>query len=448
MRINLKTAVLGTVVAMLVAACGSPSGGSATGSGDSGGTGGKNAAAQKAAKDLGIDLSKCPTDITKPLTGTVKIGATLALTGPVAAALAPVGQGQQAAVDYYNASGKLPVKLQLILKDDQFAPDKTQTAVQQLIQSDKVDLLDGVIGSANIAAARQLAQQYCVPIIAGNAGAQSANQPSKFPFTTIWSLPSYVDVDGWVQWLKEKFPQGAKIATYTANTESGQDYLTAIQKLTQGTKYQVVSKTTIDATDSSSPASQVTQMKASGANVLFAAPSPSGQCAAVIKEVANQGWKLDAFMLTSQCSPLALVSPAGAAAQGVLCNLYINDPQAATAASDTGLQDIITAVKKYAPGSPIVGSTMSGWSETEVLAKAMEQAATSPLGLSRLGILYAATHMTYQSSTILPGYSLNYPKDEVAMEGTQFSSFDTASGQWKKEQTFDFNGQTTGEASN
>ena len=79
------------------------------------------------------------------------------------------------------------------------------------------------------------------------------------------------------------------------------------------------------------------------------------------------------------------------------------------------------------------------------------KAAKSPLGLSRLGILYAATHMTFQSSTMLPGviYSLNYLKDEVAMESAQLSSFNSAaSGQWQKVQVYNFNGQTTtGEAS-
>jgi ABC-type branched-subunit amino acid transport system substrate-binding protein len=190
-------------------------------------------------------------------------------------------------------------------------------------------------------------------------------------------------------------------------------------------------------------------MKASGANVLLAAPSPGGQCAALVKEVANNGWKPAAFFITSQCSTLALMRPAGQAAQGVMCSLYINDPSSSAAASDAGLQQLVAAARKYEPGKPLTGSTMTGYSAIEVLFKAAEQAQKSPLGLSRLGILYAATHMTYQSSTMLPGvqYSLNYPKDQVAMESAQLSSFDAATGQWKKVKLYDFNGQTTGQAS-
>jgi branched-chain amino acid transport system substrate-binding protein len=435
-------------VTVIAAACSSPSNAGGSGNSAPSTTSGGESAAQKAAGQLGIDLSKCPTDITKPLTGTIKVGTTLAQTGPIAAALAPVGVGEKVAIADLNATSGLPVKFSLTLLDDQFAPDKTLAAAQQLIQSDNVDLLDGVIGTANIAAIQPLTQQYCMPVIAGNASGATANQPSKYPFITTWSLPSYIDVKAWVQYVKQHFPAGAKVAVFTANTDTGQNYLNAIHALVKGTNITIVSSTTIDATDASAPASQVTSMKASGANVLFAAPSPSGQCAGIVNQVAAQGWKPAAFMLTSQCSTLALMQPAVKAAQGVMCDLYINDPGAASAASDSGLQQIVSAVHKYAPGQPLSGSTITGYSAIEALFKAAEQAAKSPLGLSRLGILYAATHLTYQSATMLPGvtYSLNYPNDEVAMEAAQLSTFNSASGQWQKLKVFNFNGQTTGQA--
>lgn len=445
MSTKLTTAALATLFAVLVAACGSPDSNDDSTSG-SGGLGDSGAeAAEEAAEELGIDLSQCPEDITQPLSGTVKIGSPLALTGPAAVALAPLGVAQQAAVDYYNDQGDLPFKLELVLADDQFAPDKAVAATQKLIQSDKVQLINGIIGTANVAAASPVAGQYCVPIIAGNAAGRSANDPQQFPFTTNWSLPSYVDVLGWVTHLEEQFPDGAKVAVFTANTESGKDYLAAIEELTEGTNLEVVSKTTIEAADAAAPSAQVTTMKASGANVLLAQPTPGGQCASLVKEVANQGWKPDAFMLTSSCSTLALISPAGEAADGVMINLYIEDPSS----DSEGVQLIKDAMAKYQPGEPIVGSTLTGWSEVEVLVKAIEQAAGSPLGASRLGILEAATHMSFQSDGILPGvtYSLNYPDDQVAMEGAQLSSYDAASGAFEKIQVFDFNGETTGEAS-
>ena len=442
-------------VGITTVACSSPSsggggggGGGSTPAGASGTSSGQSAA-QKAAQLLGIDLSKCPSDITKPLSGTVKVGTTLALTGPIAAALAPVSVGEKAAIDDLNATSGLPIKFSLITKDDQFAPDKTAVAAQELMQSDGVDLLDGVIGTANVAAVQPLAQKYCVPLIAGNAGGTSINNPRKYPFTTLWGSPSYADVKGWFQYLQEKYPNGAKIALMTANTDSGQNYLAAANQLAQGTKFHIVSKTTLDATDTNAPSSQVTTMKASGANVLLASVSPGPQCAALVNEVAQQGWNPSTFFITNSCSTLALMTPAGKAAQGVLCNLWLNDPAAASAASDAGLQQIVAAIKKYQPGQPIVGSTIAGYSVIQVLFKAAEQAAQSNLGLSRLGILNAAWHLTFQTSTFLPGlaYSLDYPKDVVNLEAEQLSSFDAKAGQWQKIKIFDFNGQLTGKAS-
>ena len=449
MKKLIVTAMTVAITVIAAAACSSPSNDGGGGNGTQSTSSSSASAAQTAARELGIDLSKCPTNITMPLTGTIKVGTTLAETGPEAAALAPVGVGEKAAIANLNATSGLPVKFSLIQQDDQFNPAMTLSATQQLIQADNVELLDGTIGTANIEAIQPLTNQYCMPLIAGNAGGATADQPSKYPFITTWSLPSYVDVKVWVQYVKDHFPAGAKVAVFTGDTDTGQDYLNAIHSLIKGTNITIVSSTTIEPTDAAAPASQVTTMKASGANVLFAAPSPSGQCAGIIDQVAAQGWKPAAFMLTSQCSTLALVQPAAKAAQGVLCDLYINDPTATSAASDPGLQQIVAAVKKYEPGQPLSGSTMAGYSAIEVLFKAAEQAAKSPLGLSRLGILYAATHMTFQSSTMLPGviYSFNYLKDEVAMESAQLSTFNSASGQWQKVQVYNFNGQTTGEAS-
>lgn len=453
MRTKVVIATLATLTLGLTAACSSPGGGNGGGQqtggpASTGGSGGQSAA-QKAASELGIDLSKCPTDITKPLTGTVNVGTTLAQTGPVAPALAPVGVGEKAAIADLNATSGLPIKFSLTQKDDQFSPDKTLTAVQELIQSDHVDLLDGVIGTANVIAARDIIQKYCVPLIAASAGGTSANEPSKYPFVVTTGAPFYLDVQGWFGYLKQKFPSGAKIALLTANTDSGQDYLAAVNALSKGTNYQIVSRTTLDATAAAPPSSQVTTMRSSGANVLLAQPSPGPQCSALINEVAQQGWKPQAFFITNSCSTTALIAPAGKAAEGVLCNLYLNDPNAPSSANDPGLQKMIAAIKKYEPGSPVVGSDLSGYGYIEILFKAAEQAQNSPLGLSRLGILYAATHMTYQPAFLSPGvdYSLNYPQDEVSVESEVLSSFDSAAGQWKTISLLSYEGQLTGKAS-
>jgi len=106
--------------------------------------------AQQAASSLGIDLSKCPTDITKPLSGTIHVGSTMALTGPVAPALLPVADGMRAAIADLNATSGLPVKFALTILDDQYLPSKASVNAQQLIQGNKVDFLNNPIGTSEV----------------------------------------------------------------------------------------------------------------------------------------------------------------------------------------------------------------------------------------------------------------------------------------------------------
>lgn len=441
---RLKIAALVGTLPLILAACSAP--GSEDGTG---GAGEVSSAAQAAAEELGIDLSKCPTDITAPIEGTLKVGSAGALTGPAAVGLAPVIAGQKAAVEYFNNEVDLPIKFEFEVRDDEFQPDKTLAATRELIQADGVDVLNSIVGTAQVAAAASAANQYCVPMIAGNAGGRSVNTPKETPFTTIWVLPSYVDAKSWVSYLDDEFPEGAKVALYTGNTESGKDYREALESLMADSAHEIVSETTIEAADTLAPATQVSTMKASGANVLMAAPSPNGQCAGIASEVANQGWKPDVFFLTSMCSPSALISPAGDAAEGLLANLYLNDPEVAGAEDDAELQKIVDLIKEYQPKQTVNASAVSGFTQFEVLVKAVEAAADSELGLSRLGLLYAARNMSYQSAGMLPGvtYDTSWPEDVVSMESTQLSRWGAKDKSWTKITLFDFNGETTGLAS-
>ena len=74
----------------------------------------------------------------------VRIGSTLALTGP----LAPAGNIQKVAIETFiedlnGRGGLLGRKVEWVLKDDQSRPDLARTLYEQLATVDKVDLLMG-----------------------------------------------------------------------------------------------------------------------------------------------------------------------------------------------------------------------------------------------------------------------------------------------------------------
>ena len=91
----------------------------------------------------------------------IRIGMTLSLTGPIAAP----GAIQKVATEVYvedlnRRGGLLGRKVELILKDDQSRPDMARTLYEQLVTVDKVDLILGPYGTANILSAMSVAQRY------------------------------------------------------------------------------------------------------------------------------------------------------------------------------------------------------------------------------------------------------------------------------------------------
>ncbi|MBW8905019.1 MAG: ABC transporter substrate-binding protein [Betaproteobacteria bacterium] len=123
----------------------------------------------------------------------VRIGSTLALTGPLSATGAVHKVAGEIYVEELNKrGGLLGRKVEWVLKDDQSRPDLARTLYEQLITVDKVDLLIGPYATANIVAAVGVAQRYKLVF---NAVAQAPKPPktvaivtSKFPSVNFISV--------------------------------------------------------------------------------------------------------------------------------------------------------------------------------------------------------------------------------------------------------------------
>ena len=119
--------------------------------------------------------------------GPIRIGSTLALTGPLSATgliHKLVGEIQ---VDFINErGGLLGRKIEWVLKDDQSKPDLTRTLYEQLITIDKVDLLLGPYATGSILAAMGVAQRYGKMLVHHTFGIPSlAKYDQQFP---TWAL--------------------------------------------------------------------------------------------------------------------------------------------------------------------------------------------------------------------------------------------------------------------
>jgi branched-chain amino acid transport system substrate-binding protein len=96
-----------------------------------------------------------------PTGAPVKIGGTLALTGPLAAtALVHKIAGEIAVEQLNKKNGLLGRPVEWVLLDDQSKPDVARTLYEKLITVDKVDLLIGPYATGAILSAMGVAQRY------------------------------------------------------------------------------------------------------------------------------------------------------------------------------------------------------------------------------------------------------------------------------------------------
>jgi len=117
----------------------------------------------------------------------IKIGSTLALTGPLAStALVHQIVGDIYVEQLNKKNGLLGRPVEWIVKDDQSKPDLARTLYEQLITVDKVDLLMGPYATGAILSAMGVAQRYNKMLIHHTFGIPSlAKYDAQFP---TWSL--------------------------------------------------------------------------------------------------------------------------------------------------------------------------------------------------------------------------------------------------------------------
>jgi ABC-type branched-subunit amino acid transport system substrate-binding protein len=117
----------------------------------------------------------------------IRIGSTLALTGPLSAtALTHKLVGDIYVEQLNKRGGLLGRPVQWIVKDDQSKPDLARTLYEQLVTSDKVDLLMGPYATGAILSAMGVAQRYNKVLVHHTFGIPSmAKYDMQFP---AWSL--------------------------------------------------------------------------------------------------------------------------------------------------------------------------------------------------------------------------------------------------------------------
>jgi branched-chain amino acid transport system substrate-binding protein len=122
----------------------------------------------------------------------LRIGSTLALTGPLAqTSLIHKTVGEIYVAELNKKDGLLGRPVEWVLLDDQSKPDVARSLYEKLITVDKTDLILGPYGTGNILAAMGVAQRYSKMLIHGTFGMPHlANYDMQFPASTLGPAPN------------------------------------------------------------------------------------------------------------------------------------------------------------------------------------------------------------------------------------------------------------------
>ena len=378
-----------------------------------------------------VDTSKCADSARaeKAITGTVKIGAAMPLSGSPAAAFGPVKDGFQLYLNYASEKGLLPgYTLSADIRDDQYDSTQTPGVVSSLIDSG-VDMFSGIIGTPNNLAVRDTLNQECIPQLLALTGSPSWGDVANYPWTTGALVPYDVEASIYATKIKELKP-GAKVALFSINNEFGKAYIDEFKKKATEFGFQIVDEQTVEAGDNNPPTTQVSSIASKQPDAIVAIPLGL-QCPVFLNELANAkaqtpGWNPPVF-ITNTCASKLFFGLAGPAADGVYTSnnlLDSNDPKNATVPAVKTFLDAYAAAGLA--GDP--GVTEAGWSVGESTV-AILNAALKTGTLSRKTIIEAARNLTYTPSLARPKvqYKMNGSTDPFAFQTLQVLQWSVAS---------------------
>jgi len=198
---------------------------------------------------------------------TLRFGAPLALTGPLADAGAKAKQGYDICVSAVNAKGGVDVggkkrKLELVEYDYQSETNRAVQIVQRLINVDKVPFLLAPYGSGDTKATAVVAERYGVPMVAASAATKSVFDQN---FQNLFGIlfPNSMITEGEVAYYKKNAPDVKRVAVLALNSLFPKAIAGDLVESAKSHGYEVVFNTIYspDTTDFSNVLTQIKALK-------------------------------------------------------------------------------------------------------------------------------------------------------------------------------------------
>ncbi len=361
-----------------------------------------------------------------PASNEIRVGITAPLTGP-ASAYGVIAKVMAAYADKVNAEGGINGrKLNLVVYDDAYDPNKAMEMTRKLVEEDQVLLTMATVGTNTNAAIQPYLNSKKVPQLFALSGAAAWDQPREFPWT-MGFLPSYTaEAQIFGQYLLETHPRG-RIAVLYQDDGMGKEYLKGLKDGLAG-KMPIVAEAAYKVSDTTIDP-QLAKLKASGADVFIEFTTPKFATMA-IRRIAELGWKPLHFIPTIANSYSAVIQPAGPQnAEGALSVAYRLEGEDAAGAGEVAFREWSAFMQRYVPSvSKVNGQAVLGYLVSRTLVEVLKNCGDD---LSRENVMRQARGLKgLQLPMMVQGILLNTSAlDHAPIEQMRMMRF--TNGQWQ-----------------
>jgi branched-chain amino acid transport system substrate-binding protein len=290
---------------------------------------------------------------------------------------------------------------------------------RKLVEQDRVAAIFNAVGTANNLAVRDYLNAQKVPqVLAADGSDALGSSPAKYPWT-VGFLQSYRGEGGvYGRDLVKRRPK-ARIAVLFENTELGKDMTRGLSRAIAGKGPKIVASESYEYT-APDVVSQLTKLKASGADTLMLFATPKFMIQAIVA-THKLAWKPAVYIASISIEPTIMEIArlnAPELTKGALSIAFVKNPNDPIWAKDPAVALYRKILKTYAPSARATdvyhwyGMTVA-WSMVEALQRAGKK-------LTRASLLAATRSMnTTANPFMLPGIRLrtsardSYPIDAV-----------------------------------
>ncbi|AJA60227.1 MULTISPECIES: ABC transporter substrate-binding protein [Bradyrhizobium] len=352
----------------------------------------------------------------------IRIGQTLPYSGP-ASGFGAIGRTQEAFFEKVNAEGGINGrKVKFITLDDAYSPPKTVEQTRKLVEQDEVLMMFGSLGTATNSAVQRYLNAKKVPQLFVLSGATKWADPQKNP----WTMPGMAAYESegvvYAKYILQSKPD-AKIAILSQNDDFGRDYVAGFKRALGPKAASMIIAEASYETSAPTISSQLSTLKASGANVLFGVVLGKFT-SQMVKGVAEIGWKPEMFFVPTSASSISFLEPAGLDnAVGLISSSNQKDTMDPQWADDPGVKSYFAFMKQYMPTADLSNSNYAAGYHYATLLMTVLSACKDDV--SRDNILkQAASLKEVKLPLLLPGMSVSTgPDDYLPFQQLQLRRF-------------------------